>query len=532
MAYSSFRLPAPPVTYSIDASHAYQYPNAQQAVVFRPVSSQNYTFVQPALAAVPVAYFPVQQMAPYGHGAIPNPIAESPLNFSAISLPLPLTPDDPNPMLAAAGKADEIRSKGKRKADARLPDRFEKEQSSAAQNTASILYNNPEYSDVVFKVEDKSFYAQRAVMASFSPVFKSMLEKRADNSIIDVAGMSPGQFETIMRVLHLGEKKIIPLKDICNIYEFARKMDLKNVQNMCLDSLNGNNIDGIQDLWQKVLRSPVLSESPLCEKLRNMLLCKFPQILMTLSSLGLTPRELIDLLKRDELKVTEEVELLHWLYFWLMEKRPDIQTAKQILTNVRFNLLPAGILPVLARMKLEGMNLLDEQQLREIAIQIEANASGNARNPVANPEHRRLIHTPKFENVQFNNTLFAQLFLSIMPGDTYLESPLFQIDIFKVKLVCKRIEQNNAEYWQFGIALKCDLKHSENVEFKFHRYVDMKILNFENKFAYETLSPFKVSPNEWNYSYGMRLFKRSHLAFDGKSLFFRAKFNIQSEKLK
>ena len=68
-------------------------------------------------------------------------------------------------------------------------------------DTSHWLFNNPELSDVRFLVDGETVYGHKAILASGSPVFKSMfcMEFKKQQDVIEVQDVTPIGFKNLLR---------------------------------------------------------------------------------------------------------------------------------------------------------------------------------------------------------------------------------------------------------------------------------------------------------------------------------------------
>lgn len=80
-------------------------------------------------------------------------------------------------------------------------------QSSLIQGLGHLI-NNPDFSDITFKVEGREFYAHKLVLSilskKFSSMFKSGFKESVGKKVIEIKDISYPVFSSIMQYLYTG----------------------------------------------------------------------------------------------------------------------------------------------------------------------------------------------------------------------------------------------------------------------------------------------------------------------------------------
>ncbi|KAL9696140.1 hypothetical protein quinque_015425 [Culex quinquefasciatus] len=106
--------------------------------------------------------------------------------------------------------------------------------SEVLENYASLL-SNEQLSDVTILVDQKKFYAQRAILSVRSPVFAAMFQSGMQESSLNrivIEDIEPDVFEEVLRFIYVG--KVIGLELIADeLLAAADKYALDRLRRMC-----------------------------------------------------------------------------------------------------------------------------------------------------------------------------------------------------------------------------------------------------------------------------------------------------------
>ncbi|KAL1403676.1 hypothetical protein pipiens_005590 [Culex pipiens pipiens] len=106
--------------------------------------------------------------------------------------------------------------------------------SEVLENYASLL-SNEQLSDVTILVDQKKFYAQRAILSVRSPVFAAMFQSGMQESALNrivIEDIEPDVFEEVLRFIYVG--KVIGLERMAHeLLAAADKYALDRLRKMC-----------------------------------------------------------------------------------------------------------------------------------------------------------------------------------------------------------------------------------------------------------------------------------------------------------
>ncbi|KAG2393877.1 hypothetical protein C9374_003641 [Naegleria lovaniensis] len=112
------------------------------------------------------------------------------------------------------------------------------ENPEAAQQKLASLYNQEEFSDIVFTIGRKRFYAIKALVVGWSPVFKSMLcgdFMEAGLKEVPLDDVDPVAFEMFLRVIYSGKSGLYPVHNFVDLYAFANRFEIPEIEKLCLE---------------------------------------------------------------------------------------------------------------------------------------------------------------------------------------------------------------------------------------------------------------------------------------------------------
>lgn len=109
--------------------------------------------------------------------------------------------------------------------------------------------------DVTIEVEDKKFYAHRAILAAQSTVFKAMFManmRESTSGIVQLSDISPTAFSVVLRHLYGSSLEDASCAVLMDVWEFAHRMDITSLERATAEVLfNGmlNDLSLLRKKW-------------------------------------------------------------------------------------------------------------------------------------------------------------------------------------------------------------------------------------------------------------------------------------------
>ncbi|CAH1265143.1 KLHL24 [Branchiostoma lanceolatum] len=198
--------------------------------------------------------------------------------------------------------------------------------------------------DVVVQVEDCEFPCHRPVLATIS-YFKAMLSSNLGESsskVIQLHGIDGISFCKILDFLYTGEIRISE-NDVQDILQTAHMLQFDKILKYCCEFIQDNlcpaNCLGVMRL------AGMYGLSDLKKSARDMAMSNFSDAIQHGEFLSLSVQELLDLLEDEDLKVTNEEEVVNFVIRWLDHAPENRQTATlQILQEIRLTCVKISVL--------------------------------------------------------------------------------------------------------------------------------------------------------------------------------------------
>ncbi|KAL7302120.1 hypothetical protein TKK_0005346 [Trichogramma kaykai] len=126
-----------------------------------------------------------------------------------------------------------------------------------SESSIETLYNNPDLSDVQLRVEKVKFYAHKAVLANFSPVFLAMFKndmKEAKENVVEINDVSAEVVDNLLKIICSGKANINE-STMYDLSYASKKYQINNLKSLCAnylyDSLTIENCVDIASLAEK-----------------------------------------------------------------------------------------------------------------------------------------------------------------------------------------------------------------------------------------------------------------------------------------
>ncbi len=102
---------------------------------------------------------------------------------------------------------------------------------------------NHQWTDVIFSVADKEYYAHRAKLSMHSDVFEKMLQgdfKEGQKELVQIKDCKPQVFEALLKFIYLGtlDKNELQKINLLELFKAAFKFNVKELEHFCADRLN------------------------------------------------------------------------------------------------------------------------------------------------------------------------------------------------------------------------------------------------------------------------------------------------------
>ncbi|GIY18656.1 kelch-like protein 18 [Caerostris darwini] len=194
--------------------------------------------------------------------------------------------------------------------------------------------------DVILKVEDRSFYAHRIILAGTIPYFHAMFTHDMVESTqeeITIKEIDPDALELLIHFAYSG-KVVITTSNVQSLLVGSSFLQLNQVREACCDflkkRLHPNNVLGVQSF------ADALGCTTLVEATNRYIQMYFIEVARSDEFLNLACSEIKDIISRDELHITNEEQVFEAVIAWV---KFDIDNRSvflpELLTQVRMPLL-------------------------------------------------------------------------------------------------------------------------------------------------------------------------------------------------
>ncbi|KAF0982620.1 hypothetical protein FDP41_011550 [Naegleria fowleri] len=214
----------------------------------------------------------------------------------------------------------------------------------AAQQKLASLYNQEEFSDIVFMIRKRKFYAIKALVVGWSPVFKSMLYgdfMEADLKEVPLDDVDPVAFEMFLRVIYSGKSGLYPVHNFVDLYAFANRFEIPEIEKLCLDALHESSLS--EHVFSLIDACEKYSDLEEIEQIRRNVVAKicgeFDDVVQRPDFVNMTPDYLLRFLKSDLIVIPEDV-LFKALMKWIDHNKEErAKYIDEFLSFIRFPLM-------------------------------------------------------------------------------------------------------------------------------------------------------------------------------------------------
>ncbi|XP_017785820.1 PREDICTED: kelch-like ECH-associated protein 1 isoform X2 [Nicrophorus vespilloides] len=171
--------------------------------------------------------------------------------------------------------------------------------------------------DVILEVDTELFHAHRVVLAAASPYFKAMFTgglRESGMTRVKLQGVSPTAMGRLIHFMYTGRIRVTE-NSVCQLLPAATMFQVANVIQACCDflerQLDPSNAIGIANFAEQH------GCNDMCKKANQYIERHFSQISQEEEFLQLSPMQLINLIKKDELNVQDEEEVYDAVLKWV-----------------------------------------------------------------------------------------------------------------------------------------------------------------------------------------------------------------------
>ncbi|GCB60537.1 hypothetical protein scyTo_0014187 [Scyliorhinus torazame] len=194
--------------------------------------------------------------------------------------------------------------------------------------------------DVVLCVEDREFSCHRVVLAAASSYFRAMfcndLKEKHEEKIV-IKGVDADTMQmlvdyTYTSKVYITRQNVQRILEAASLFQFPRMVDA--CASFLMEALHPDNCVGILRL------ADTHALDNLRRRVENYIIQNFPQVLTHEEFLELPAEILSDILRSDELYVTDEEQVFETVTRWVRHREPERRLQLfQVLKHVRLPLL-------------------------------------------------------------------------------------------------------------------------------------------------------------------------------------------------
>ena len=210
----------------------------------------------------------------------------------------------------------------------------------------NLLRHNEKLCDITLQAGPESFTAHKVVLAAASPYFKAMFctsgMRESDMMTIPLQGIKPGVLSSLIEFSYTSEIHVSEM-NVCSLLPAATMFQMSHIVEACCTflehQLDPSNCIGIADFAQ------AHGCHDLYQKAREFIYKHFSEISQNEEFKQLSPNQLIQVIKRDELNVKCESEVYMAVMRWVahdMERRKS--RLEHLLCAVRCHFLTPNFL--------------------------------------------------------------------------------------------------------------------------------------------------------------------------------------------
>ncbi|EFC41645.1 predicted protein [Naegleria gruberi] len=218
------------------------------------------------------------------------------------------------------------------------------ENPDAVQEKLASLYNVEECSDIVFIVRNRRFFAIKALVCGWSPVFKSMLcGEFIESSLREVPldDVEETSMEMFLKVIYSGKTGPYPIHNFVDLYAFANRFEVPEIEKLCLTALQEQNL--AKHLFPLIDACEKYIDLEEIEKIRTEVVakicCEFDEVCSRPDFVNMRIDYLLRFLKSGIIVIPEDV-LFNSLMRWIVhDKEQRIQYLDELLSFIRFPMM-------------------------------------------------------------------------------------------------------------------------------------------------------------------------------------------------
>ena len=212
------------------------------------------------------------------------------------------------------------------------------------------LKNNV-YSDVTIIVENKTFRCHKVILSSVSPYFEAMFAsdmKEAHNETIELIDMESEMFEKVLEFIYAASD-VVDTENVSSLLQAAALLQIQPLQDRC-ESFMLDKIDNDNCIATWKLASGVDCKV-LAQKAFIVILQEFANLWQSHDFLALDKKELIDLIRDNNLNIPNEETVCDAAIRWMTEgNQSRLDSVADIVEKLRLPLVqPEYLLEVLER---------------------------------------------------------------------------------------------------------------------------------------------------------------------------------------
>ncbi|XP_018319693.1 kelch-like ECH-associated protein 1 isoform X2 [Agrilus planipennis] len=209
-----------------------------------------------------------------------------------------------------------------------------------AMKAMAMMRGHQMLTDVTLEVGQELYHAHKVVLAAGSPYFKAMFTgglKECEMKRIKLQGVSATAMALLINFMYTGRIRVNE-NTVCQLLPAATMFQVKNVIHACCDflerQLDPSNAIGIASFAEQH------GCSDLCSKANQYIERNFTQICQEEEFFQLSPFQLINLIKKDELNVQDEKDVYNAVLKWVKyDEETRYKKMEPILCAVRCQFL-------------------------------------------------------------------------------------------------------------------------------------------------------------------------------------------------
>ncbi|XP_078572295.1 kelch repeat and BTB domain-containing protein 12-like isoform X1 [Branchiostoma floridae x Branchiostoma japonicum] len=210
--------------------------------------------------------------------------------------------------------------------------------------TVGDLQKEGAFQDVIFEVENQQFPCHRLVLSAASPYFRAMftsgmVESRQKTVVLQ--GLDSGIFKEIMSYIYSGTLHVF-LDKVQPLYQAADLLQLDYVRDTC-SSYMAMNVERANclDLYNF---ADAFCIDIVMRKCLQWIDRNFAEFSFSDDFFSLSVHQLTEIIRHDELNVTEETTVWEAVVRWVQHSREDrLHHLPKILPHIRFNRLTSDL---------------------------------------------------------------------------------------------------------------------------------------------------------------------------------------------